>query len=205
MKKLTLTVVRHGETPSNLTGVVTGRSEDSLTANGKNQMIKVRRDLLKSQQETLTNLQPKKSNVAISQALNRFLAVYASPMKRCVESVQIVAPEYDPIYDDRLAERDLGELKDYTIDQLWEKPLWNSLETARMDGGAETLLSGLERVKSFLEYLKKKYPEGGDILLVTHSFISRCLWIILENITDPEEMSTFLHPNDEIREYTLTF
>ena len=182
-KKLTLTVVRHGETPSNLTGVVTGRSDDSLTANGKDQMVKIR-EKLKDQ---------------------KFLAVYASPMKRCVESVQIVAPEYDPIYDDRLAERDLGELKDYTIDQLWEKPLWNSLETARMDGGAETLLSGLERVKSFLSDLKEKYPEGGDLLLVTHSFISRCLWINLENITDPDEMSTFLHPNDEIREYTLTF
>lgn len=182
-KKLTLTVVRHGETPSNLTGVVTGRSNDSLTINGKNQMVKIRNQLKDK----------------------TFLAVYASPMKRCVESVQIVAPEYDPIYDDRLAERDLGELKDYTIDQLWEKPLWNSLETARMDSGAETLLSGLERVKSFLSDLKEKYPEGGDLLLVTHSFISRCLWINLENITDPDEMSTFLHPNDEIKEYTLTY
>lgn len=182
-KKLTLTVVRHGETPSNLTGVVTGRSGDNLTANGKKQMVKIR-DELKGK---------------------KFLAVYASPMRRCVESVQIVAPEYDPIYDDRLAERDLGELKDYTIDQLWEKPLWNSLETARMDGGAETLLSGLERVKGFLKDLEEKYPEGGDLLLVTHSFISRCLWITLEGIKDPEEMSTFLHPNDKIREYTLTF
>ena len=183
MKKLTLTVVRHGETPSNLTGVVTGRSEDSLTINGKNQMVKVRE-----------NLKGK-----------TFLNVYASPMKRCIESVQIVAPEYGPIYDDRLAERDLGELKDYTIDQLWEKPLWNSLETARMDGGAETLLSGLERVKSFLNDLKEQYPEGGELLLVTHSFISRCLWIVLEDIKDPDEMSTFLHPNDEIKQYILTF
>lgn len=183
MKKLTLTVVRHGETPSNLTGVVTGRSEDSLTINGKNQMVKVRE-----------NLKGK-----------TFLSVYASPMKRCIESVQIVAPEYDPIYDDRLAERDLGELKNYTIDQLWEKPLWNSLETAHMDGGAETLLSGLERVKSFLNDLKEQYPEGGELLLVTHSFISRCLWIVLEDIKDPDEMSTFLHPNDEIKQYILTF
>ena len=182
-QKLRLIVVRHGETPSNLTGVVTGRSGDTLTANGKSQMVKVREQL----------------------ASKKFLAVYASPMKRCVESVQIVAPEYDPIYDDRLAERDLGELKDYTIDQLWEKPLWNSLETTRMDGGAETLLSGLERVKSFLADLKEKYPDGGELLLVTHSFISRCLWIILEDIKDPDEMSTFLHPNDEIKQYTLTF
>ena len=83
-KKLRLFVVRHGETPSNLTGVVTGRSEDSLTANGKDQMVKIRGELAKE----------------------KFSAVYASPMKRCVESVQIVAPEYDPIYDDRLAERD---------------------------------------------------------------------------------------------------
>lgn len=182
-KKLRLIVVRHGETPSNLTGVVTGRSEDTLTTNGKAQMTKIREELKD----------------------RKFSAVYASPMKRCVESVQIVAPEYDPIYDDRLAERDLGEMKNYTIDELWEQPLWNSLEVARMGSGAETLLSGLNRVRDFLEDLKQKYPEGGDILLVSHSFISRCLWIITENIKDQKQMSAFLHPNDEIREYTLTF
>lgn len=183
MKKLRLIVVRHGETPSNLTGVVTGRSDDTLTTNGKAQMVKIREELKNE----------------------KFSAVYASPMKRCVESVQIVAPEYDPIYDDRLAERDLGEMGNYTINELWEQPLWNSLEVPRMGSGAETLLSGLTRVREFTEELKKKYPEGGDILLVTHSFISRCLWIITEDITDPEEMSNFLHPNDQIKEYTLTF
>ncbi len=190
-KKLRLVVVRHGETPSNLTGVVTGRSEDNLTTNGKAQMVKIREELL--------SMQPTPGST-----LAFPLAVYASPMKRCIESVQIIAPEYDPIYDDRLAERDLGEMGNYTIDELWEQPLWNSLEVERMGSGAETLLSGLTRVREFTDELKQKYPDGGDILLVTHSFISRCLWIITENITDPAEMGNFIHPNDEIREYILT-
>ena len=122
-------------------------------------------------------------------------------MKRCIESVQIVAPEYDPIYDDRLAERDLGELQNYNIDELWQKPLWNSLEVERMGSGAETLLSGLNRVQSFLDDIKSQYKDSAELLLVTHSFISRCLWIITENITDEEEMSNFLHPNDQIKIY----
>lgn len=187
MGKIKLIVVRHGETPSNLSGTVTGRSEDILTANGREQMLKVRKDLLKMQGAPKT--------------LQSFKAVYASPMKRCIESVQIVAPEYDPIYDDRLAERDLGELKNYNIDELWQKPLWNSLEVERMGSGAETLLSGLNRVQSFLDDIKNQYKDGAELLLVTHSFISRCLWIITENITDEEEMSNFLHPNDQIKIY----
>ena len=195
MGKIKLIVVRHGETPSNLSGTVTGRSEDILTANGREQMLKVRKNLLKIQQKTPTKPKTK------SQALYLFTAVYASPMKRCIESVQIVAPEYDPIYDDRLAERDLGELKNYNIDELWQKPLWNSLEVERMGSGAETLLSGLNRVQSFLDDIKNQYKDGAELLLVTHSFISRCLWIITENITDEEEMSNFLHPNDQIKIY----
>ena len=73
-----------------------------------------------------------------------------------------------------------------------------------MGSGAETLLSGLNRVRKFLAELKTQYPEGGDILLVTHSFISRCLWIITENITDEQKMGDFIHKNDEIRVYSLT-
>lgn len=190
-KKLRLVVVRHGETPANLTGVVTGRSEDSLTENGREQMLKVRGDLLHLQAKSLGS------------KLHLFNAVYASPMKRCVESAQIVAPEYTPIYDNRLAERDLGELENYTIDELWEQPLWNSLEVTHMSSGAETLLSGLERVKSFLKDLRAAYPDGGEILLITHSFISRCLFIITNNITDAEAMNSFTHPNSEIKIYEL--
>lgn len=188
MSKLKLVVVRHGETPSNLTGVVTGRSEDSLTMNGREQMQKVRQDLLKLQQKGKNKL-------------TLFEAVYASPMKRCIESAQIVAPEYIPLYDDRLAERDLGELTDYTIDELWQKPLWNSLEIPRLEGNAETLLSGLNRTKSFLDDMREKYQDGATLLLVTHSFISRCLWTLTENITDEDEMSTFIHKNDELKIY----
>lgn len=199
MDKIKLIVVRHGETLSNLTGTVTGRSEDILTANGREQMLKVREKLLKMQQKEFTKLETKKSTA--QKTLCLFNAVYASPMKRCIESVQIVAPEYDPIYDDRLAERDLGELTNYNIDELWQKPLWNSLEVERMGSGAETLLSGLNRVRSFLDDLKNQYPDGAKLLLVTHSFISRCLWIITENITNEEEMSNFVHPNDQIKTY----
>ncbi|MBQ9016846.1 histidine phosphatase family protein [Candidatus Saccharibacteria bacterium] len=179
-KKIRLIVVRHGETPANLSGLVVGRSEDRLTANGREQMTKIR--------QTLKNYAP-------------FLAVYASPMERCVESVQLVAPEYDPIYDGRLAERELGDLRNYRIDELWQNPLWNSLEVERTSAGAETLLAGLLRTQDFLNDLKAKYPTGGTVLLVTHSFISRCLWILTENITDPAQMSDFLHPNSEIRQY----
>jgi broad specificity phosphatase PhoE len=183
-----LVVVRHGETISNINGIVTGRSNDSLTEHGALQMQKVRKELMDSSCDFT----------------KRFDAVYASPMKRCVESAQILVPEYTPIYDDRLAERDLGELKDYSIDQLWEKPLWNSLDVPRMPEGAETLLSGINRVRDFLEDLEKKYKgKDVEILVITHSFISRCMWIILNKITDEKMMAGFTHKNDEIKEWIM--
>ncbi len=176
-----LFVIRHGETPSNISGIVSGRSMESLTAKG----IKQAQDL----------------NIKIADT--KFDAVYVSPMKRTIETAEIIVPEYHYIIDDRLAERDLGNIKDRTIDELWQMPLWNSLTEKRTKEGAETFGAGIERVEEFLADLKSTYKKDATILLITHSFISRCLWKITNNISNENDFRKFLHKNSEIKIYQI--
>lgn len=182
--------IRHGETDSNAAGIVAGRSDESLNQRGIAQAQKLNQEI----------------------ADQKFDAIFVSPMRRTIETAEIIVPEYQHIIDKRLAERDISNLKDYTIDALWKMPLWNSTTEMRTEAGAETFGSGLARVRDFLEDLKKRFltpakasasatnPEP-KILLITHSFISRCLWALENNITEEKDFAKFLHKNDEIRIY----
>ena len=71
--------------------------------------------------------------------------------------------------------------------------------------GAETFASGLERVEDFLASLKKQFSDKKDakILLITHSFISRCLWAIKHGISEDSDYTKFHHKNNEIVIYDL--
>ena len=176
-----LYVIRHGETLSNLSGVVSGRSDEGLTENGIKQAQELNRKLEK-----------------IS-----FDAVYVSPMKRTIETANIIVPEYQYVIDERIAERDLGSINNRTIDELWELPLWNSLNEKRTAEGAETFGAGLERVEDFLADLKKDFRNDAKILLITHSFISRCLWAIEHGPNENLDYTKFHHKNDEIIIYDI--
>ena len=173
--------VRHGETPSNITGIVAGRSDESLTEKG----------------------------IAQAQELNKkigsqhFDAVYVSPMRRTLQTAEIIIPEAKFVIDHRIAERDLGQLKDHTIDELWQMPDWNSLVKMKTDENAETFASGLLRVRDFLSDLKKKFPDDAEILLITHSFVSRCIWAITNGYNEHTDYSKFHHKNDEIIKYCI--
>ncbi len=174
-------VVRHGVTNSNLAGIVSGRSDEGLNEEGIKQAQIINKKI----------------------ADLKFADVYVSPMKRSIETAEIVVPEYKYIVDDRLSERELGSLKGYTIEALWEMPLWNSLEKLRTPEGAETFRSGRERVAEFIADVKKKYREDDILLLITHSFISRCIWSLSNDITDMTALSNFKHKNETIKIYYI--
>ncbi|MBQ3325530.1 histidine phosphatase family protein [Candidatus Saccharibacteria bacterium] len=172
-----LYVVRHGETDSNVKGIVSGVQDEGINKNG-----------IKQAQ-------------AINQKLEgvKFVAVYVSPMARAVETAEIVVPEYKYNVDSRISERELGDLKGYAISELWKNPLWNSLDVCRTPEGAETFLAGYQRVKDFMGELKKKYRKDDKILIVTHSFVSRCIWSVATGIMDMEVHKSFVHKNDEVK------
>lgn len=176
-----LYVIRHGETLSNLSGIVSGRSDEGLTEKGIRQAEILNQKI----------------------ADTKFDAVFVSPMKRTIETADIIVPEYQYIIDDRIAERDLGTLRNRTIDELWQIPLWNSITEKRTEEGAETFGAGLERVEDFLSDLKKQYGDNAKILLITHSFISRCLWAIDQGLKEDLDYTKFHHKNEEIIIYDI--
>ena len=174
---MNLYVVRHGEVRSNASDRVCKRTDEKLTKKGIEQAKYVGKKLEKI----------------------NFDVVFSSPLLRVTETAKYIVPNKNIILDERLTERGLGTL----VGRKWkdvDRYTWNSLDTEVTPEGAETLLSGLKRTKSFLEDIHKKY-KGKNVLVVTHNFVSKCIWAIEENITDKNQLMNYVHPNGEIKQY----
>lgn len=172
-----LYVVRHGQVPSNVEGVVSGWSDEKLTERGIEQANKIKGEL---------------QNI-------KFDKIYSSPIERAKETAEIIMPESEIIYDKRLAEREPGTMLGQPRKSI-DKDIWNSLDTDRTPEGAETLRAGLKRAKSILGEIKEK-DKNKTVLIVTHMFISKCIWVLEENVQDKEQINQFFHANDEIKHY----
>ena len=176
---MNLYVVRHGEVPSNLSDIICRRTDEKLTQKG-----------IEQAQKTRTELEGTKFDV-----------IFSSPVARATETTEYVAPNAKVIYDSRLTERGLGNL----VGKKWNeinRNTWNSTETETTPEGAETLLSRLNRTKDFLNDIQEKY-KGKNVLVVTHNFVSKCIWGIEENITSKDELGSFVHPNGEVKKYFI--
>lgn len=174
---MNLYVVRHGQVPSNVEGIVSGWNDEQLTERGIEQVTKIRNEL---------------QNI-------KFDVVYSSPIDRAKQTAKIVTPQNEIILDSRLAERDPGKMLGKSRKDI-DKDAWNALDIDRTPEGAETLAAGLKRVKSFLDEIHSK---DGDktVLVVTHNFISKCIWIIENNIQSKEQIDSFFHNNGDIKYY----
>ena len=174
---MNLYVVRHGEVPSNLSEVVEERYDERLTENGIEQSKKVGNEL----------------------SGTKFDVIISSPSPRAVETTEYIAQNQDIIFDLRITERNMGKL----IGEKWkdiDQNIWNSTEYEKTPEGAETLLSGLNRTKDFLDEIREKY-KGKNVLIVTHNFVSKCIWINETNATNKDEINNFVHANDEVKHY----
>lgn len=174
---MNLYVVRHGEVPSNLSEVVEERYDERLTEKGIEQSKKVGNEL----------------------SGTKFDVIISSPSLRAVETTEYIAQNQDIIFDLRITERNMGKL----IGEKWkdiDQNIWNSTEYEKTPEGAETLLSGLNRTKDFLDEIREKY-KGKNVLIVTHNFVSKCIWINETNATNKDEINNFVHANDEVKHY----
>lgn len=170
-------VVRHGQVKSNIDKVVSGLNDESLTSLGIKQANEIK--------DSLKNIE--------------FSRVYSSPVKRASQTANIIVPNKEIIYDERLQERNPGKMIGIKRSEI-NKDEWNSLTEEMTHDGVETLLSGLKRTRIFLNEIKK-YSENDKILIVTHNFICKCLWIIINDITDKETINSFMQKNDEVKVY----
>ena len=176
---MNLYVVRHGEVPSNLSDRVCKRTDERLNQKGIEQAQCIGKKLEKI----------------------NFDIVFSSPLLRATQTAKYIVPNKNIILDERLTERRLGSL----VGKKWteiNKTTWNSMETEVTSEGAETLLSGLNRSKNFLNDIYIKYKRK-NVLVVTHNFICKCIWGIEKNITNADELGEFVQTNGEIKLYII--
>lgn len=152
---LTLYIVRHAESTANAENRIQGRLDYPLSLLGYAQAYELRDGL-----KTIS-----------------FKAVFSSPLKRALETAQIIRPKFPIRVDERLVERDLGVLSGLTMDEA--RLRFPSFHENRQDSfggidGVESLDQLWDRAQSLHKSLLAL--PTGCYLIVSHGiFISTLL------------------------------
>lgn len=162
---LTLYITRHGETEWNVEKRMQGWLDSELTENGiKNAMC-----LGDSLKQTPIN------------------AVYSSSSNRTQKTSNLICGDRKVpiIIDENLREINMGVWEGKTQSYIKENypiqfnSFWNAPQSYIPVGG-ETFLEAQERARNVLRRIKSNYS-SGNILIVTHSVIIKCLLAIFKN------------------------
>ena len=146
-------IVRHGQTEYNVVGRYGGRIDVPLNENGINQAYELR-DVLK--------------NI-------KFDFVFSSPLKRALETAKIICNN-DIIKDDRLIERNNGDLEGKLKTEIDEFPDFNNPNETRYN--IENIVDFRNRIYDFFNEIKNQY-RGKNVLVVTHAGVgiyARCFF-----------------------------
>ena len=173
-------VVRHGQTDGNVNRVIDGIREMPLNDTGRQQAIKAG-DLLKD----------------IS-----FDMVICSPLGRTKETMQLITNNKYPVeYDNRIIERDCGELVGKGYDEINFDKYWNYYDNTKYEK-VESLQKLFERVFSFLDEIKEKYM-GKKILVVTHGGVPKAIHCYFNGMPKDGCLNKVGLGNCEIVKYTV--
>lgn len=170
-------IVRHGQVPHNALKQYNSNDED-LTELGIRQA---------------ENLREKIKDM-------NFDIVISSPLLRTVHTEDILT-NYDDslITDDRLKERDCGDLSGKPLEVTNREEYWNYYSTTKY-GTSENIKEFFNRVYNFLDELKTKNYES--VLIVAHSGVSKAFSGYFDGIKDGKFLNRGLK-NCEIKEYEL--
>lgn len=144
--------VRHGKTQLNDLGCFIGNTDCDISVEGLRQAEKVKGFLDKFS----------------------FDGIYVSPLKRTIQTANILSKKY--ILDDRLREMNFGVFEGLNYEEIKQKypdylRLWNEdYENYRIPNG-ESLQDLFDRVEDFIKDVKRKHKR---VLVVTHGGVIRC-------------------------------
>lgn len=152
-----IALVRHGETEDNHLGNLQGRQNNPLNDTGRSQC-----QVLKEK------IKDKKYDIC-----------YMSPMLRTVETAMILIGDRVPtVPDDRLIERDMGELEGHPREEYNAYLFWD-YDLNKNDFQVEPIQTLFQRCKSFYDYILEK-NQGEDIIIVTHGAPYRALRYLIK-------------------------
>lgn len=146
-----ITLIRHAESTYNQKKLLQGQIDCELSEKG-----------LKDTKEKSKNF-PTDFNIC-----------YCSPLKRTIQTAEILVPNLNVIYDERLIERGLGDWEN--MPNTDEKQFLLKNKTVPPNG--ETFEALDNRISEFLEVLKTKYQDK-KILVVTHGGVIYAIHRIL--------------------------
>jgi broad specificity phosphatase PhoE len=105
----TVLLLRHARTTANAEGTLAGRRPVELDARGRGQALEL--------------------GERLRRAALPFAAVASSPLRRCLQTLQLALPEASATIDDRLVECGYGDWTGQPLQQLAQQPLWQVLQT----------------------------------------------------------------------------
>jgi broad specificity phosphatase PhoE len=179
-----LTVVRHGETTHNAKKINMGHGHGKLSALGKKQAQALGKELKK----------------------RKFDFIYCSDLKRCKDTLKEIAKFHKHIpvvFTEQLRERNVGIYEGRSraeMDQVFEK-YRGPAENFKPKGG-ESVGEHKDRVRTFIEYLKKNHAKDR-VLLVTHGGVLRSAAVILQKIPMSKLYRKVTFYNTAINEYEV--
>lgn len=178
---INLYILRHGETDYNLKGIV--QNDDSV----------------------LNETGIKQANIA-REKLNDidYDLIISSPFTRTRQTSEIINIKNKPIiYDDRLVERDMGELKENEMSyNSYNGALYWDYNLNLSDRGIEGVQAIFKRAEEFIDYIKKNY-NNKTIVVVSHNAIIRAIHHVINNTTRTSDLYKFKVGNAHILEYEL--
>lgn len=173
-------VIRHGEVDVNIYEGINGRNTSSLTEKG----IKQANEAIKDVRALPIDL------------------IICSPLKRTIETCKIINTLDIPvIYDERILERDAKSMM-YKVTATVDLNVFYDPDAMVIFKDCEGFGSIVERVKSFLEDIKKNYYDK-NILIVTHNDVCKAIRCVINNNYDINEIINFNQNNCEILEYEI--
>lgn len=185
MLKIYLT--RHGQDEDNIRGILNGRRDKELTAEGVKQA------------ETLA-AKIKAKNI-------KFAKIYCSPLKRTYKTAEIIAKKSDnpePEIMQNLIERDFGIMTGKLhsdIVPICEPNLIYSKDIVYFldPKGAETFPDLITRGEKTLRQIKDRHADG-DILLVTHGDIGKMIYAAYYDLSWEKVLGDFYFGNGDMLE-----
>ena len=166
---LHLYMIRHGKTPANLAHKFAGRTAEPLSPQGRAQVADLAPDI------TTLNLD----------------AIYAGPLLRTMQTAEIISNNSVSVHKaSGLIDIDLPHWDGLTKDEIRERfgeeyPTWLATPHLFQIAGCEDLHQVQKRAVAQVEEIINNH-KSGNILLVTHLIVARCL--ILHNQNQPISM-----------------
>ncbi len=127
--------------------------------------------------------------------------VFCSPKLRTKMTLEIINSKNIPvIYDDRLVERDAGDLEGIDVNSFDYESYWTLGKDVLKN--SENIIKCQNRVYELLDEIKNKYKDK-NVLIVTHNGVCRMIYTYFNGYPRRKNISNKGQGNAEIKIYEL--